>query len=164
MKKRSADMVELAERIARAAHAGQFRRDGVTPYIRHPENVARRVRGNQYAEAVGWLHDVLEDTKETAASLRARGVPSKVVACVTKLTKRNGVDYDAYLAEIRADPLARKVKIADMLSNLADMPTDRQIVKYARGLLALVGDLRRERRTSNTQRRTSKLGYDGSDA
>ena len=62
-----------------------------------------------------------------------------MVDAVAALTKREGVSYDAYLRGVAALPLARVVKVADMLSNLADDPTDRQIVKYARGLLVLVG-------------------------
>ena len=36
--------------------------------------------------------------------------------------------------------LARVVKIADMIDNLADKPSKKQIIKYATGLLALVED------------------------
>lgn len=133
-----AELVATAAAIARAAHADQFRRDGTTPYWRHPENVAGRLRGDPVAEAVGWLHDVLEDTAETPAGLRARGLPDEVVERVEKLTKRAGQPYQDYLAGIKADPVARRVKIADMLSNLADVPTEKQIVKYAKGLLFLL--------------------------
>jgi (p)ppGpp synthase/HD superfamily hydrolase len=132
------DLVAMAARIAKKAHDGQYRRDGITPYIKHPENVAKRLHGDQYAEAVGWLHDVLEDTKETSESLRTQGIPDEIIACVVKLTKRDDLNYEDYLAEIRADPLAKKVKIADMLSNLSDSPTNKQIIKYAKGLLVLL--------------------------
>lgn len=131
-------LVALAAKIAKSAHNGQYRRDGITPYVRHPENVAARLRGDSTAEAVGWLHDVLEDTGETSQSLRAQGIPEEVIACVEKLTKKEGIDYELYLASIRRDPIARKVKIADMLSNLSDNPTEKQIVKYSKGLLILL--------------------------
>lgn len=36
---------ELAEQIARKAHAGQFRRDGKTPYIKHVESVVAKLAG-----------------------------------------------------------------------------------------------------------------------
>ena len=137
------ELVALAEAVARAGHAGQFRRDGVTPYAVHPEAVARRVgegpQPDAEAVAVAWLHDVIEDTPVTADALRAKGFPPAVVAAVQTLTKTDGAPYDDYLEAVAASPLARKVKIADMLSNLADGPTDRQIVKYAKGLLRLVG-------------------------
>ena len=132
-------LIQLAQRVARRAHAGQTRRDGVTPYVQHPEAVASRVGDDPQGVAVAWLHDVLEDTAVTEDDLRAEGFPPAVVDAVAALTKREGVSYDAYLRGVAALPLARVVKVADMLSNLADDPTDRQIVKYARGLLVLVG-------------------------
>ena len=54
--------------------------------------------------------------------------------------RTGGPDYEDYLGGIKGNPIAKKVKIADMLSNLSDHPSDRQIVKYAKGLLLLVGD------------------------
>lgn len=136
----STDVVRNAEEIARLAHAGQFRRDGVRPYIVHPQAVAARVSDDAAAQAVAWLHDVLEDTRETAGSLGRKGIPADIIASVDRLTKRKGVDYEAYLQAVREDPVARRVKVADMLANLSDEPTERQIRKYARGLLILLDD------------------------
>ena len=85
-----------------------------------------------------WLHDVLEDTSETPITLTAYGVPKIVVDAVVALTKVEGEAYPNYLSRVAGNPIARRVKIADMLSNLADSPTDHQIRKYASGLLALV--------------------------
>lgn len=133
------ELVLRAAAIAREAHHGQFRRDGVTPYVMHPESVASRVAGDPLAEAVAWLHDVLEDTDVTADELRRRGMPEEVIAGVETMTKKGDLDYERYLAGIKASPLAKKVKIADMLANLGDSPTERQIVKYAKGLLVLLG-------------------------
>ncbi len=130
-------MVTRAAELARLAHADQFRRDGVTPYIEHPAAVARRVAGDPMAEATAWLHDVLEDTTVTESNLRSLRIPEEVIAAVRLLTKSSDVAYEDYLQSIKANPLARKVKVADMLCNLADQPTDAQIVKYAKGLLVL---------------------------
>ena len=132
-----ADLVARAEALARSAHAGQFRRDGSTPYIVHPQAVAARVAGDPLAEASAWLHDALEDTAVGEEEMRAHRIPEEVIACIRLLTKPEDAVYESYLREVKADPLARKVKIADMLSNLADAPTDKQIVKYAKGLLIL---------------------------
>jgi len=136
---RHGDFVTRAAELARTAHAGQFRRDGVTPYIRHPEAVAARVAGDPVAEATAWLHDVLEDTDTTVENLRERQIPEEVIACVLALTNKGDIGYERYLDRIRASPVAKKVKIADMLANLSDHPSDRQIVKYAKGLLVLMG-------------------------
>lgn len=132
------DIITLAIQIARDGHSGQFRRDGVTPYIKHPEAVAARVGDDPIAIAAAWLHDILEDTPWTTEDLRKRGIPEEVIEVVFLLTKERCVNYTEYLGFIAAHPIARKVKIADMLANLSDNPTDRQIEKYANGLLYLM--------------------------
>lgn len=128
-----AALVLLAENIAREAHAGQFRRDGITPYIVHPEAVAAGVT-NPEEKAVAWLHDVLEDTPTTPQNLLDAGIPENVVTAVITMTKTAGVAYNDYLVSVKANPLARVVKISDMKANLADTPTQKQIDKYAYGL------------------------------
>lgn len=133
-------LLERAEMIARRAHASQFRRDGVTPYIEHPRAVvAKLANESEEVRAVAWLHDVLEDTEETPSSLYEAAIPTMVVDAVLCLTKQELDTYDDYLQRVKENPIARKVKIADMLHNLSDAPTERQIIKYAKGLLFLHG-------------------------
>ena len=137
------DLVAAAEKLATLAHSGQIRRDGKTSYIWHPRAVAARLImdcASCTAIAAAWLHDVLEDTNETPESLRDAGISDEVVQVVELLTKTEGASYWAYLDAIMLNPIARQVKIADMLSNLADSPTEKQIIKYSRGLLHLHGE------------------------
>ena len=110
----------------------------MTPYISHPEAVAKLVQGDDLAEAIAWLHDVLEDTAIKAQDLASLGLPREVIARVELLTKSDGLEYEQYLGRIKRDPVAKRVKIADMLANLGDRPSERQIVKYAKGLLILL--------------------------
>lgn len=131
------DLVQRAQDLAVKAHQGQFRRDGVTPYSAHPRAVAAQVADDPVAEAVAWLHDVLEDTAVTEEALRAQGLPDTVISSVRRLTRDPAVPYETYLAAIKADPVARRVKIADMHANLADHPTEKQIEKYRKGLRML---------------------------
>ena len=122
------------------AHLGQYRRDGITPYVSHPEAVASRLSDllPEY-QATAWLHDVLEDTKATELEMRDAGIPDSVIAEVRRLTHLPGEDYAEYLKRVKESDVARQVKIADMLHNLSANPTDRQISKYSRGLLFLLG-------------------------
>jgi len=73
-----------------------------------------------------------------ADDLLARGIPQRLIDCVQLLTKSRETVYDAYLDRIAACHIATRVKVADMLSNLADAPSKKQIRKYAKGLLRLV--------------------------
>ena len=129
------ELVFAAERIARKAHNGQTRRDWVTPYIQHPWAVQEKLRHEgPDVQATAWLHDVIEDTDVTAEDLIREGIPQKVVDAVLVLTKPRGQTYEQYLDDVRDNKIARKVKVADMLHNLSDSPTRKQILKYAHGL------------------------------
>lgn len=130
-----------ARLLAERAHQGQFRRDGRTCYIEHPLDVRRRVNGDPSAEATALLHDTMEsDAAEVLSEedLRTNSIPEDVIEAVKLLTHAQGEAYRAYLLRVRESALAKKVKIADIISNLADAPVDREIVKYARGLLTLM--------------------------
>ncbi|QDS99307.1 HD domain-containing protein [Adhaeretor mobilis] len=134
------NLADLARSIATDAHDGQYRRDGVTPYIEHPAAVASRSPKSLGSQATAWLHDVLEDTDLTCEDLLHQGIPENVVAAVEALTKQEGLSYEENLLRVAANELAKDIKIADMLSNLADNPTKNQIRKYARGLLILMSE------------------------
>ena len=110
------DLVALAERIARAAHDGQTDKAGM-PYAEHPARFARRVADDPYAVATAWLHDVLEDSAVTAEDLLAHGIPERVVAAVQSLTRRADHTSADYYATVAADPLALRVKYADLADN-----------------------------------------------
>jgi (p)ppGpp synthase/HD superfamily hydrolase len=128
----------LASSIARKAHDGQFRRDGITPYITHPESVAKSLEGEHPdVIAAAWLHDVLEDTQTSVVHLKNAGIPWQVIDAVELLTRDEGQPYEDYLHWISQDEIARKVKIADIRHNLSDAPTEKQKVKYAKALLIL---------------------------
>ena len=131
-------IAELAKIIAFDAHKGQTRRDGKTPYFEHLKAVVSRLPDDDTTRAVGWLHDVLEDTDYTPEKLQELGIPDEVVFPVIMLTKEKGVSYEQYIEALRYTTHAKQVKIADMLSNLADTPTDQQIIKYSRALLKLI--------------------------
>lgn len=134
------NQLELCEKIAREAHAGQFRRDGVTPYIEHVEAVVSRCETEE-EKCVAWLHDVLEDTKARMYDLIEWGVEDEILSSVHVLTLEKGASYDRFIERIRRHrQVTRNVKIADILSNLSDSPTPKQIVKYAKALLVLVSN------------------------
>ena len=112
-------LVEAARLVATAVHAGQVDKGGA-PYIEHPAFVADRVRwlgGDEVAVAVGWLHDVVEDTAVSLDAL-ASVFPARVVEAVDGLTRREGEPYFEYIARAGGDSVARTVKRCDLAHNL----------------------------------------------
>ena len=138
-------IIDKAPDFARKAHAGQFRRDGVTPYIEHPKAVAAHFEKGSYEWQVAWLHDVLEDTETTYEEI-SRAFGLVVAEAVRLLTHPKGEPYKDYILRLwsneegQAGRLAYKVKLADMATNLGDAPTERQVKKYAAALSQLVAD------------------------
>lgn len=138
-------MTDEAEKLARVAHAGQRDKAGL-PYIDHCERVAARVHPS--LQAIGWLHDVLEDTCFTEDDLRVL-FPAYVIEAVVALTHLPGETRDAYYARVLVNDAARHVKIADITDNtdprrlLALDPEEawRLLRKYAHALDVLCGSL-----------------------
>ena len=133
------EQLRMAEDLARQAHEGQTRRDRSTPYIRHVEDVARRSGSSKEEKTVGWLHDVVEDSFITLEYLRNLGFSEEIVNAVDSVTKREGESYHNYIMRCRKNIIGRQVKFHDMMSNLCDNPTKRQILKYSRALITLIG-------------------------
>lgn len=131
--------VSDAEKLAKECHSGQFRRDGITSYFEHCKAVASRVKDDDL-KIIALLHDVKEDTPYSFEYLKSKGVPDKILFVLEILTHRQQESYKDYIDRIKKNPIATKVKIADILSNLADDPTERQIKKYARALLNLLSE------------------------
>lgn len=136
------DWVARARMLALEAHAGQVDKAG-HPYIGHVGRVAAAVRGDDEAEAVAWLHDVIEDCPAFAGQVQA--FPAPLQDAVRLLSRTSAADADTYYARISADPLALKVKLADIADNadearmasLDAATAERLRDKYRRALAAL---------------------------
>lgn len=134
--------IDSARALATAAHAGQVDKAGL-PYITHPERVAGRLESPE-ARVVGWLHDTVEDTAVTLKDIEARFGP-ETAASVDAVSRRSGEAWEDYLRRVKADPVARQVKISDLIdnSNLTRIPhvtlrdVERQ-AKYNRALRELM--------------------------
>jgi len=64
------------------------------------------------------LHDVVEDSAWTIEDLRAEEFPSSVIAAVDALTKRPGESRMDAARRAGVDPIARRVKLADLADNM----------------------------------------------
>ena len=123
--------IERAIEIAATAHAGQRDKAGQA-YILHPLRVMLRVDG-EHEQMAAVLHDVVEDTSITIDDLAREGFPIEVLRAIAALTKLPGETRLEAAARAAADPIARKVKLADNAENMdlsrIPNPTDKD---YAR--------------------------------
>ncbi len=134
----SDNLVRLCKQIAHKAHKGQTRYDGKTPYIEHVKKVVSLVGENKEFQCIAWLHDVLEDSDHTIDTLVELGVPTHIVWYVSNsLTHKKGQSYFDYIRLINVLQVATKIKIADIVANLSDNPTDKQVIKYYKALCIL---------------------------
>ncbi len=67
---------------------------------------------------VALLHDVIENSDLTATDLLTAGMTKPVVDAVLALTKAESQSYDDFIEQVAVNPLARKVKLADIEDNI----------------------------------------------
>lgn len=108
--------LERAIAIAVEAHRGQKDKSGA-PYILHPLRVMGRVHSDT-EKIVAVLHDVVEDTQWTFDDLRKEGFTEDVIQAIDFVTKRDGESYENFVRRSATNPLARRVKIADLEDNM----------------------------------------------
>ncbi|WP_312708243.1 HD domain-containing protein [Stenotrophomonas sp.] len=108
------EWIARARALATRAHAGQVDKAG-QPYIGHVGRVAARVSGDDDTEVVAWLHDVVEDCPAYAAQVQ--DFPEHIQRAVQLLSRSSTADADLYYAGIAANPMALKVKVADIADN-----------------------------------------------
>lgn len=106
------DAIELAVK----AHRGQKDKAGL-PYILHPLTVMLRMDSEAEMTAAV-LHDVVEGSRYTLHDLEQAGYPRAVVEAVDFLTRRDGEPYEAYVERAKSNPIARRVKLADLEHNM----------------------------------------------
>lgn len=108
------DKIELARIIATGAHYGQVDKGG-SPYIGHPSSVASMV-DEGVEEIVAWLHDTVEDTNITLSDIEEL-FGKEVRDAVDAITRRKGEDRSVYLKRVKDNPIAKNVKVADLMHN-----------------------------------------------
>jgi phosphonatase-like hydrolase len=108
--------LEEAIAMAAQAHRGQVEKAG-HPYILHPMRVMLQLR-TEAEQVVGVLHDLIEDTDHTLAELRHIGYAEEIVQAVNALSKRPEEGYAEFIERVCANPLARRVKLADLEDNM----------------------------------------------
>ena len=109
------ELINKAIDIAYKAHHGQIDKAG-RPYFLHPVIVAQSM--NTESEiCAALLHDVVEDTNITLSELE-KIFPQEIIQAINLLTHKDGVSYEDYILAIKSNPIAKKVKLADIAHNL----------------------------------------------
>jgi (p)ppGpp synthase/HD superfamily hydrolase len=110
------DIIEQALSIALSAYAGKQDKAGKT-YILHPLRIMAKMQ-TPSEMATALLHDVIEDSDMTAEDLLKQGIPQTVVDAVLALTKQTNETYEDFICRAMQNPLAAKVKLADIEDNI----------------------------------------------
>lgn len=109
------DLTKKALKISFEAHKNQTDKSGM-PYVYHPFHLAEQMR-DECSTCVALLHDVVEDSCFTLNDLVAAGFPDAITEAVGLMTHDKSVPYMDYVAAIKNNPIAWKVKIADLRHN-----------------------------------------------
>lgn len=107
--------LEQAIQLATKLHDGQVDKAGER-YIEHPLRVMNSVDG-ETEKIVAVLHDTVEDTSVTMAELEDL-FGSLVASAVEALTRLAGEDYFDFINRVKQNPIAAKVKVADIKDNM----------------------------------------------
>ena len=102
-------------KIAYDAHHGQLDKGGL-PYVFHPWHLAEQM-DDEISTIAALLHDVVEDTDWTLEQLEAEGFPPESMEALGLLTHPEGQPYMEYVAGLRHNSVAVKVKLADLRHN-----------------------------------------------
>ena len=138
-------ILERAIAITAEAHAGQVDKAGA-PYVLHPLRMMLSMSSID-ERIVAVLHDVCEDCPRwTFDRLRGEGFSDRIIDALQSVTKRDGEDYEEFVRRAAADPIGRRVKLADLhdnsdLSRIA-VPSERdfrRVEKYRRAIDLIKG-------------------------
>ena len=109
------EMTKKALILCFEAHKEQIDKSGM-PYVFHPFHLAEQMQDEE-STIVALLHDVIEDTDYTLDDLRKMGFGDSVLAAINLMTHEDGVPYMDYVEQIKTNPVAKTVKLADLRHN-----------------------------------------------
>lgn len=136
-------LTKKALKISFKAHKDQVDKSGM-PYVYHPFHLAEQMN-DEYSTCVALLHDVVEDTDITLDELTSEGFPEEIIDALALMTHDDKVPYMDYVRKIKTNPIATKVKQADLehnsdltrLDNVDDAALERKN-KYRQALFILL--------------------------
>lgn len=110
------ELRDKAMQIATEVHHTQVDKGG-KPYIGHPLRVEKLCNDDD-SKIVALLHDTIEDGNITAENLLTQGFPTYLVDAVLSVSRNKGEDYFDFIHRSKANPIGRRVKMADLKDNM----------------------------------------------
>lgn len=101
---------------------------GGAPYILHPLRIMFHVKHID-EKIVAVLHDVMEDAPSFIPYLRGQGFSKQIMEALELLNHDQKTSYDDYIAAIKENDFARRVKIADLCDNMNMTRIEKQTVR-----------------------------------
>ena len=108
-------LTKKALKLCFEAHKEQVDKSGM-PYVFHPFHLAEQMN-DEATTVVALLHDVVEDTAINFEDLEKQGFSDEIINALKLLTHDKSVPYMDYVAEIKKNRIATKVKLADLKHN-----------------------------------------------
>lgn len=103
--------------LATTKFDGVFDKGG-NPYILHCLKVMYYIKSDdEELQCIALGHDLVEDTDVTYVQLRLIGFTERVIEGIRAMTKVPGETHEEYVAKVKANPDAIRVKLADLRHN-----------------------------------------------
>ena len=109
------DALERAIGLAVASHRDQRDKAGL-PYILHLLRVMHSV-SDPVEKQAAVLHDYIEDVSGSVEELRSHAISEPAIQAIVHLTKPEQMSYCEYVIRLSSDPIATRVKLADLEDN-----------------------------------------------
>lgn len=110
------DMTKKALKVSFEAHEEQKDKNGI-PYVYHPFHLAEQM-DTEAETIVALLHDVVEDNRDYPLQrIKDMGFSDEVIEALELMTHDDSVPYMDYVSKLKSNPIARKVKLADLRHN-----------------------------------------------
>ena len=104
-----------ALKLCFVAHKEQNDTSGL-PYVFHPFHLAEQME-DEDSTITALLHDVAEDTDVSLEDIAGMGFSQKVMEALALLTHDEAAPYMEYVKALGNNPIARRVKLADLRHN-----------------------------------------------
>ena len=109
------ELTKKAMKLCFKAHKDQVDKSGL-PYVFHPFHLAEQMQ-DEATTVTALLHDVVEDSDYTLQDLIDMGFPKEVTDAIALMTHDDAIPYLDYVRNLKDNPVARAVKLADLKHN-----------------------------------------------